>query len=171
MLWLRKKGAARSVAFSNVRDAIDLSFTVDEPYQVDATMVRHGTVSVISTSDEGAVERARALVDKGGSWVPVVAEAKWDKWVNLDQVTNVVLEDDPPPGATRGVRKLVLSVTYTAPATPYSPQSLACGEIHERNVIQHVLHHMGHGEELAEIEEEIIVEVSGGRRPKRKARP
>ena len=178
MIWLRKKGAARSVAFSNVHDARVLWFTVEEPYQVDATLIRQGSVTQVSTTDRESIERARAVAESA-PWVPVVSEttpagtARWDKFVNLDHVTDVVLEDDPAPGSKRRVRKLVLSVTYVAPGNPYQPQSYECGEIHERNIIDAVLHRLGHRRGHDEEEEvEIVVEPVAApvHRAKRKAR-
>ncbi len=143
MLWLKKRGAAHSVAFHNVHDAAILWFS-EEPHQVDATVVRQGAVTQMSTTDEASVARARAVAEQAPPWVPVVSDEKWEKYVNVDRVTDVVLQDDPPPGATRGVRKLVLSITYVAPANPYQPQTYVCGEVHEPNMIEHVLARFGH---------------------------
>jgi hypothetical protein len=174
MIWLRKKGAAHSVAFHNVHDAAILWFSRGEPRQVDATLVRQGTVSQISTVDRESIERAREVVE-GSPWVPVVSEGsgvKWDKFVNVDRVTDVVLEDDPPPGSAKGVRKLVLSVTYIAPGNPFQPQSYLCGEIHERSVIDAVLDRLGHAEDADYEIEALAVESVAvpARRAKRKAR-
>ena len=163
MLWLRKKGAARSAAFHNVHDAAILWFT-REPSQVDATLVRQGAVTQISTTDEESIERARALAEKSPAWVQVESEAKWRKHVHLDRVTDVVLENDG------GKRKLVLSITYVAPDKPYAPQSYVCGEVHERNMIEHVLHRLGHKHDELE---EVVVELEPARAPhraKKKAR-
>ena len=165
MLWLRKKGAARSAAFHNVHDAAILWFT-REPSQVDATLVRQGAVTQISTTDEESIERARALAEKSPAWVQVESEAKWRKHVHLDRVTDVVLENDG------GKRKLVLSITYVAPDKPYAPQSYVCGEVHERNVIEYVLHRIGH---RPDEREEVVIELAPPAaarvaRPKKKAR-
>ena len=140
MLWLKKKGAARSVAFHNVHDAADPVVHVRSRTKSTRRSMRQGAVTQISTTDESPMARARAVAGEAPPWVPVVSEttptaARWDKYVNLDHVTDVVLEDDPPPGAKRGVRKLVLSITYVAPGNPYQPQSYVCGEVHERNMI------------------------------------
>jgi len=165
MLWLRKRGAARSAAFHNVHDAAILWFTMEPPYQVDATLVRQGSVTQISTTDEASIERARAVAEKVPPWVPVTSEAKWSKFVHLDRVTDVVLENDG------GKRKLVLSITYIAPDNPYQPQSYVCGEIHERNMIEHVLHRLGH---RPDEHEEVVVILEPARaaphRAKKKAR-
>ena len=158
MLWLRKMGAARSAAFHNVHDAAILWFTRD-PQQVDATLVRQGAVTQISTTDEESIERARVVAEKSPAWVQVTSEAKWRKFVHLDRVTDVVLENDG------GTRKLILSITYIAPDNPYAPQSYVCGEVHERNVIEYVLHRIGH---KPDEHEEVVVVLEPTRAPKAK---
>jgi hypothetical protein len=192
MVWMRKPGASRSALYSNVRDAAIVWFSSGPPPHVDATLVRQGVISQISTPDEPSIARLTALTERA-PWVRVVSDPKWKKFVSLDAVTDVVLEDDPPPGATHPARKLVLSITYFAPGNPNQPQNYACGEIHDPHVIDGVLHRLGLGGappskkkgkesstaeevlvegESGEVEAVILVdeETSRPRRAKRKAR-
>ena len=169
MLWLRKMGAARSAAFHNVHDAAILWFTMDPPFQVDATVVRQGSVSQISTTDENSITRARRAVENIPPWVPVTSETKpkWLKYVHLDRVTDVVLEEDG------GKRKLVLSIAYVAPDKPFEVQSYVCGEIHERALIADVLDRLGHDHDTEDEGEELVVAmptVAAAPRAKKKTR-
>jgi hypothetical protein len=176
MVWIRKQGAARSSTFSNIRDAAIVWFTSGPPPHVDATLVRQGVVSQISTPDEESIARLTALTERA-PWVPVQSEAKWRKFVNLDSITDIVLEDDPPLGTAKPARKLVLSITYLAPGNPNQPQSYVCGEVHDPHLIDRVLDHLGLGAPRKEQESGEVVavlvseEVAPPRRTtKRKAR-
>ena len=175
MLWLKKRGAAHSAAFQNVHDAAILWFVYEPSCQVDATVVRQGTVAQLSTTDPESVERARAVAE-GQPWVPVASDAKWMKFVNVDRMTDVVLQEDPAPGSgsTRGARKLVLSVMYVAPDKPFQPQTYVCGEVHEGGVIDYVLERIGHQTARKEERKEetvIVVDLPAPARPARPARP
>ena len=153
-MWLRKMGAARSVAYVNVADAAIVWFTKDEPTQVDATLVRQGVISQVSTPDERSVDLARSLVRGvigGGSWVAVEGDARWTKYVNLDRITDMVLEDDSPLDGSKRVHRLVLSISYFAPGNPNTPQSYACGEIRGAKAIAQVLQRFRHVRDAAEV--------------------
>ena len=175
MVWLRQKAAVRgSATFLNASDAAILWLSSEEPYQVEATVVRDGVVGVFRTTDREAVERARAVAE-AAPFVPVLAEPKGDKFVSLDRMTDIVLEPIAPPGAPRRGRKLLLTLKYVPPGNPFQPQAMACGEIHERSVIESVLHRLGypkHHPEEEQEEVEIVVETVAAPAPraKKKAR-
>ena len=177
MVWLRQKAAVRgSATFLNVSDAAILWLSSEEPYQAEATVVRNGVVSVFRTTDREAVERARAVAE-AAPFVPVLADRKGggDKFVSLDHMTDIVLEPSAPPGAPKRGRKLMLTMRYLPPGNPFQPQAMACGEIHERDVIGAVLHRLGypkHHHEEEQEEVEIVVETVAAPAPraKKKAR-
>ena len=67
MVWLRQKAAVRgSATFLNASDAAILWLSSEEPYQVEATVVRDGVVGVFRTTDR-EVHRASARRRGGGA--------------------------------------------------------------------------------------------------------
>ena len=70
-------------------------------------------------------------------------------------MTDIVLEPIAAAGRAAARRKLLLTLKYVPPGNPFQPQAMACGEIHERNVIEAVLHRLGFPKHHHE-EEEVI---------------
>lgn len=173
MVWLRQKAAVRgSATFLNASDAAILWLSSEEPYQVEVTVVRDGVVGVFRTTDRESIEKARAVAESA-PFVPVPSEPKGDKFVNIERMTDIVLEPIAAPGEPRRGRKLLLTLKYVPPGNPFQPQAMACGEIHERNVIAAVLSRLGfpkHHHEEEEVIEEVIVEEETAPRAKRRAR-
>jgi hypothetical protein len=162
-----------SSTFLNASDAAILSISIDEPHWVEATVVRNGVVTTLRTTDRESVEKARAVAESA-PFAPVLSDMTRDKFVNIERVTDIVLEPIAPQGAQKRGRKLVLTLKYVPPGNPFQPQAMACGEIHERNMIATVLSRLGypkHHHEEEEVEAVVVVEeVEAAPRAKRRAR-
>ena len=168
MVWLRQKAALRGAAtFLNASDAAVLRFTCEEPHQVEVTLVRNGVVTTFRTTDRESIGKARAFAE-AAPFVPVLSDPSEEDFVNVERMTDIVLEPIAAPGQPWQGRKLLLTLKYVPPGNPFQPQAMACGEIHERYTIEAVLARLGfpkHHQEL-EREEEVVVVVAEGTTPR-----